>query len=73
MKAELNIFPENEVAFISIYDKKYYAHINTIMLHYSPDIEDIELQILFHGYKILKKNSVSSVDSYLEVFILESI
>jgi hypothetical protein len=69
MQAQLHIFPKNKMIFISLFDQKY---DNTIMLQYSPDIKDIEFQLLVHGYKILKKHA-SSVDNCFEVFILKSI
>jgi hypothetical protein len=72
MQAQLHIFPKNKMIFISLFDQKYDKFNNTIMLQYSPDIKDIEFQLLVHGYKILKKHA-SSVDNCFEVFILKSI
>jgi hypothetical protein len=72
MQAHLNIFPESKIIFISLFDQKCDKYNNTIMLQYSPDIKDIEFQLLVHGYKILKKHA-SSVDNCFEVFILKSI
>jgi hypothetical protein len=72
MQAQLNIFPENKIMFISLFDQKCDKYNNAIMLQYSPDIKDIEFQLLVHGYKILKKHACS-VDNYFEVFILKSI
>jgi hypothetical protein len=72
MLAQLSIFPENKITFISLFDQKHDKYCNTIMLQYSPDIKDIEFQLLVHGYKILKKYA-NSVDNYLEIFDLEAI
>lgn len=70
MIAYLNIFPKRKLTFISIYDEKYDKY--NIDLQYSPDIKDIEIQLLVHGYKISKRYA-SSVDNYLDIFILKSI
>ena len=71
MQVELNIFKEIKIAYISFYENNYELK-KTIMLEYSQDMEDIEFQILLHGYKILKMISVSS-HNYLEIFKLVTI
>jgi hypothetical protein len=73
MLAQLSIFPKNKITFISLFDQKHDEYCNTIMLQYSPDIKELELQVLLHGYKFLEKNSTYSVDNYLEIFDLEAI
>ena len=66
----LKIFPVIKRAYIVETDIIYRA-LSTIYLEYSPDIKNIELQVLLHGYKILKKTDFDS--NYREVYELESI
>jgi hypothetical protein len=54
MKADLDIFPESKTAYIDIYDITTGCTLSTIKLDYSDDIKELELQVLLHGYIILK-------------------
>jgi hypothetical protein len=54
MKADLDIFPKSKTAYIDIYDITTGCTLSTIKLDYSDDIKELELQVLLHGYKILK-------------------
>lgn len=53
--ANLNIFPINKKAFIVVFDKNKDRATFSAQLEYSPDIKELEIQVLLHGYKILEK------------------
>ena len=63
MKAYLNIFPEEKKAFINRYDIINSHILPSIQLEYSTDIKELELQVLLHGYNILKRSTVVSDNS----------
>lgn len=64
MKADLDIFPKSKTAYIDIYDITTGCTLSTIKLDYSDDIKEIELQVLFHGYTILKRSTYNHMIVY---------
>jgi hypothetical protein len=74
MKADLEIFPKSKTAYIDIYDITTGCTLSTIKLEYSDDKKELELQVLLHGYTILKLKYVSCTTySYRIVYDLEHI
>jgi hypothetical protein len=55
MKADLDIFPKSKTAYIDIYDITTGCTLSSIKLEYSSNIKELELQVLLHGYTILKR------------------
>lgn len=64
MKADLDIFPKSKTAYIDIYDITTGCTLSTIKLDYSDDLKEIELQVLLHGYTILKRSTYNHMIVY---------